>query len=230
MPWTIFSKKSGGSNAAWPSSGFWACWAGAGSPRCSRPGRSSPRTVLSPGHHRLAMACRLSGGGPAGGRRLDLWARTPALQAALEIDHRCGLKERVSSTLAMHAADREKRRRPGPGCRRRRPLAADRRAREVPRPPSTASALAASAGLGVGGGHDLPSAHEAGAGGEHGDGPRAAAGSREVGRGLATEAGRAPQAGRRRGAERRLGTAQEAGRRDAGAAEAARPRKGESPR
>ena len=30
------------------------------------------------------------------------WARTPALQAALEIDHRCGLKERVSSTLAMH--------------------------------------------------------------------------------------------------------------------------------
>jgi chemotaxis protein histidine kinase CheA len=34
------------------------------------------------------------------------WARTPALQAALEIDHRFGLKERVSSTLAMHPADR----------------------------------------------------------------------------------------------------------------------------
>ena len=34
-------------------------------------------------------------------------AVTPALQAALEIDHRFGLKERVSSTLAMHASDRE---------------------------------------------------------------------------------------------------------------------------
>ena len=34
-------------------------------------------------------------------------AITPTLQAALEIDHRFGLKERVSSTLAMHAADRE---------------------------------------------------------------------------------------------------------------------------
>jgi len=34
-------------------------------------------------------------------------AITPTLQAALEIDHRFGLKERVSSTLAMHPADRE---------------------------------------------------------------------------------------------------------------------------
>ncbi len=31
----------------------------------------------------------------------------PAIRAALEIDRRCGLKERVSSTLAMNAADRE---------------------------------------------------------------------------------------------------------------------------
>ncbi len=36
-----------------------------------------------------------------------LLAITPKLQAALEIDHRFGLKERVSSTLAMHLADRE---------------------------------------------------------------------------------------------------------------------------
>jgi hypothetical protein len=32
---------------------------------------------------------------------------TPTLQAAMEIDHRFGLKERISSTLAMHPADRE---------------------------------------------------------------------------------------------------------------------------
>ncbi len=36
-----------------------------------------------------------------------LLAVTPSLQAALEIDHRFGLKERVSSTLAMHPSDRE---------------------------------------------------------------------------------------------------------------------------
>ena len=36
-----------------------------------------------------------------------LLAVTPRLQAALEIDHRFGLKERVSSTLAMHQSDRE---------------------------------------------------------------------------------------------------------------------------
>jgi hypothetical protein len=36
-----------------------------------------------------------------------LLAITPTLQAALEIDRRFGLKERVSSTLAMHRADRE---------------------------------------------------------------------------------------------------------------------------
>ena len=35
-----------------------------------------------------------------------LLAGTPALQAALEIDQRFGLKQRVSSTLAMHLADR----------------------------------------------------------------------------------------------------------------------------
>ncbi len=35
------------------------------------------------------------------------WAVTPTLQAALEIDHRFGLKERVSSTLALHPTDRE---------------------------------------------------------------------------------------------------------------------------
>ena len=34
-------------------------------------------------------------------------AIAPTLQAALEIDHRFGLKERVSSTLAMHLADRQ---------------------------------------------------------------------------------------------------------------------------
>ena len=32
---------------------------------------------------------------------------TPAIRAALEIDRRCGLKERVSSTLAMNDADRQ---------------------------------------------------------------------------------------------------------------------------
>ena len=32
---------------------------------------------------------------------------TPAIRAALEIDRRCGLKERVSSTLAMNTADRQ---------------------------------------------------------------------------------------------------------------------------
>ena len=31
-----------------------------------------------------------------------LWAIAPTLQAALEIDQRYGLKQRVSSTLAMH--------------------------------------------------------------------------------------------------------------------------------
>jgi hypothetical protein len=36
-----------------------------------------------------------------------IWAVAPALQAALEIDHRFGLKERVSSTLAMHPSDRQ---------------------------------------------------------------------------------------------------------------------------
>jgi hypothetical protein len=35
------------------------------------------------------------------------FAITPALQAALEIDQRFGLKERISSTLAMNRADRE---------------------------------------------------------------------------------------------------------------------------
>ncbi len=36
-----------------------------------------------------------------------LWTVAPALRAALEIDRRCGLKERVSSTLAMNADDRQ---------------------------------------------------------------------------------------------------------------------------
>ncbi|MGO9113749.1 MAG: hypothetical protein ACLP9L_31345 [Thermoguttaceae bacterium] len=35
------------------------------------------------------------------------WAVTPALQAALEIDHRFALKERISSTLAMNSSDRQ---------------------------------------------------------------------------------------------------------------------------
>ena len=35
------------------------------------------------------------------------WTATPTLRAALEIDQRFGLKERVSSTLAMHADDRQ---------------------------------------------------------------------------------------------------------------------------
>ena len=35
------------------------------------------------------------------------WAIAPALQAALEIDRRFGLKERISSTLAMSASDRQ---------------------------------------------------------------------------------------------------------------------------
>ena len=32
---------------------------------------------------------------------------TPSIRVALEIDRRCGLKERVSSTLAMNSADRQ---------------------------------------------------------------------------------------------------------------------------
>ncbi len=36
-----------------------------------------------------------------------LWTVAPPLAAAWEIDHRFGLKERVSSTLAMNPADRE---------------------------------------------------------------------------------------------------------------------------
>src|SRR5271166_3635568 len=35
------------------------------------------------------------------------WGITPALHAALEIDHRFGLKERISSTLAMSSSDRQ---------------------------------------------------------------------------------------------------------------------------
>ena len=89
-----------------------------------------------------------------------LLAITPALQAALEIDHRFGLKERVSSTLAMHPADRE--------TVAGQALIADADARlrriavleKFPRSPAAASPLAAAAGAAAGGGHDLPSAHE----------------------------------------------------------------------
>ena len=71
------------------------------------------------------------------------WAGTPALQAALEIDHRFGLKERVSSTPGHASRRPRERRRPGPGGRRGRPSAADRRVGEISRSSSAASPLAA---------------------------------------------------------------------------------------
>ena len=88
------------------------------------------------------------------------WAITPALQAALEIDHRFGLKERVSSTLAMHASDRE--------TVAGQALIADADARlrriavleKFPVRPPRHLLLPLLPAPAAGGGHDLPSAHE----------------------------------------------------------------------
>ena len=75
-----------------------------------------------------------------------LLVRGNSLEAAMEIDHRFGLKERVSSALALSPADRETRGRRGAGGRRRAPHRADRRGRAVRREAAAAAAVAASAG------------------------------------------------------------------------------------
>ena len=88
------------------------------------------------------------------------WAVTPS--SASRLGDRSSLRaEGTRLQHPGHASGRPRDRgRPGPGCRHRRPAAADRRAGEISRSPAAASLLAAAAGAAAGGGHDLPSAHE----------------------------------------------------------------------